>query len=94
MKRSGFTIPMNFSAARIASTANPEALPQGAALDLGKVTADTATGAMPVAQVLAATHTDAALVLHDGKVVAEHYVNQQATAAILFSRSASRSPAP
>lgn len=49
-------------------------LPQAAVLDLGRI---HVAAHMPAADVLSRTHTDGFLVLKDGAVVAEHYINQQ-----------------
>jgi CubicO group peptidase (beta-lactamase class C family) len=51
-------------------------LPRGAALDLDSVSVDCNGARMTVAGVLAATHTDGFLVMKDGAVVAERYINQ------------------
>ena len=53
------------------------ALPRGADLDLSSVSLSSDGARMTARQALAATHTDAFLVMKDGAVVAEHYVSQQ-----------------
>ncbi|MFO1034479.1 MAG: serine hydrolase [Hyphomicrobiales bacterium] len=65
-------------------------LPQGEALDLSRIMVPTPAGPCPVPQLLADTFTDGFLVLHKGRVVAEHAPNLAATARhILFSVSKS-----
>jgi CubicO group peptidase (beta-lactamase class C family) len=54
----------------------PEPLPRGADLDLASISVDSSGSRMTAMEVLAATHTDGFLVLKDGAVVAEHYINQ------------------
>jgi CubicO group peptidase (beta-lactamase class C family) len=63
----------------VASIAAGEAapLPRGAALDLKAVSLDWNGERMTAQQTLAATHTGGILVMKDGTVVAEHYVNQR-----------------
>lgn len=53
------------------------ALTRGADLDLSSVNLSWDGARMTAWQALAATHTDAFLVMKDGAVVAEHYVSQQ-----------------
>ena len=48
------------------------ALPRGADLDLSSVSLSSDGARMTARQALAATHTDAFLVMKDGAVVAEH----------------------
>lgn len=65
-------------------------LPRGAALDLNAVSVDWNGTRMTAQQTLAATHTDGLLVMKDGAVVAEHYLNQEAADRhIVFSVSKS-----
>lgn len=72
----GFThVDSLLPVARIAGAAAPS-LPRGAALDLDRIRIDWNGARMTAAGVLAATHTDGFLVLKDGAVVAERYVNQ------------------
>lgn len=55
---------------------NPAPLPRGADLDLASLSVDSGGSRMTAKEVLAATHTDGFLVLKDGAVVAEHYIDQ------------------
>jgi CubicO group peptidase (beta-lactamase class C family) len=52
-------------------------LPAGPVLDLNQVMLDHGDRPMTAAEVLAATHTDGFLVLHDGAVIAENYGAQR-----------------
>jgi CubicO group peptidase (beta-lactamase class C family) len=52
-------------------------LPQGPALDLTHVAFDHRGQRMTAADVIASTHTDGFLVLHDGAVIAERYGEQR-----------------